>query len=141
VVVTPPAAPAAGAHWLRAELSHGVYDAARLLVGVDGPEALTAALAPAELSLRRGEATTLTLSLGTDAVGEVLVDVHLIGPWHTWELLPAARRTVAVRGEATVEFPVRVPADHPAGQWWVLARLAHAGELHYTPPVPVTVRP
>ncbi|MFG2044719.1 glycoside hydrolase family 38 C-terminal domain-containing protein [Dactylosporangium sp. NPDC048998] len=141
LLVTPPPEPEPGAHWLRASIPQGPYDVTRLLVGVSGPETVTAALAPAALRLRRGESASLTLRLGTDAVGEVLVDVHLIGPWHTWELLPVARRSLTLRGSSTVEFPVRVPAGHPPGQWWVLARLAHAGQLHYTEPVPVTVLP
>ncbi|WP_432838961.1 glycoside hydrolase family 38 C-terminal domain-containing protein [Dactylosporangium sp. CA-092794] len=141
VTVTPDGDPAPGVRWLRAEISHGAYDVTRLLAGVAGPESLTATLGPAALDLRRGDSAALTLTLVTDAAGEVLVDVHLIGPWHTWELLPAPRHTIALRGSSTVELPVRVPAWHPAGRWWVLARLAHAGQLHYTAAVPVLVRP
>ncbi|MGI5238024.1 NEW3 domain-containing protein [Dactylosporangium sp. CA-139066] len=141
VTVTPPADAAPGAHWLRATIPHGAYDVARLLVGVDRPETVTAALSPGELALRRGDTAALRLELSGDAPGEVLVDVHLIGPWHTWELLPAPARTVALHGSSTVEFPVRAPAWHPPGRWWVLARIAHAGQLHYTAPVPVTVLP
>ncbi|MFD0575270.1 glycoside hydrolase family 38 N-terminal domain-containing protein [Dactylosporangium darangshiense] len=140
VRVTPPQRPAPGAHWLRASISQGAYDVARLLAGAAGPETVTAELTPGELTLRPGDEAVLALALSSDAPGEVLVDVHLIGPWHTWELLASPRRTVALRGSSTVEFPVRVPDRHPAGRWWVLARLAHAGQLHYTAPVSVTVQ-
>nr|BFE55686.1 NEW3 domain-containing protein [Dactylosporangium thailandense] len=131
IAVTPPADPAPGPHRLRASLPSGVYDVARLPGGAD--EAVSGALSPPALRLRRGD--TAVLRLDTSAPD---AEVHLIGPWHTWELV----RTPAVHaGGSTVEFAVRVPEGHPPGTWWLLARIADAGALFYTEPVTVTVEP
>jgi hypothetical protein len=142
VTVHPPEPAARGVHWLRARLGDGVFDVARLLVGVDGPETVTATWSgPAALALRPGQDGELRLELTTDAAGPITVDVHLIGPWHTWDLFPVAgtRLELPAHGRSTLRLPVRVPDGHGPGRWWALCRIAHAGELHYTAPVTVEV--
>jgi len=142
VTVHPPASPARGVHWLRARLGNGVFDVARLLVGVDAPETVTATWHdPAALVLRPGQATELRLDLATDAAGPVTADVHLISPWHTWDLFPVpfAQVELPAHGGTTLRLPVRVPDGHEPGRWWALCRITHAGELHYTEPITVEV--
>ncbi|MFI5910887.1 glycoside hydrolase family 38 C-terminal domain-containing protein [Dactylosporangium sp. NPDC051541] len=126
-VVMPAPSPAPGEYRIRASLPSGVYDVARIPLGGGGEE-LTGALSPSALRLHRGESAVVRLE--TSAVG---AEIHLIGPWHTWELTPAVT--------AAGEFTVRVPDEHPPGTWWVLARIADAGRLHYTEPITVTVEP
>ncbi|WP_433207009.1 glycoside hydrolase family 38 C-terminal domain-containing protein [Dactylosporangium sp. CS-047395] len=131
VKVAPPPGVAAGEHRLRATLPNGVYDIARLLVGPDEPAPVAGTLAPGSLELRRGESAVVRVAGAPDDA-----EVHLIGPWPTWELTPVA----SVHGGAA-EFPVTVPEGHPPGTWWLLARIASAGRLHYTEPITVTVLP
>jgi hypothetical protein len=140
VVVTPPEGVADGVHWVLAQSGHGVYDLARLLVGTDVPETLEAVLGPA-LRLRAGDEAGLELTLRTDAATPITVQAHVISPWHTWELIATPALDLTLDGEASVEIPVRVPAGHRPGTWWVLVRLAHGGQLHYTAPVAIEVLP
>ncbi|GAA3240142.1 glycoside hydrolase family 38 C-terminal domain-containing protein [Dactylosporangium siamense] len=142
VVVRPPDRPGSGVHWLRARTERGVEDVARLLVGADGPEIVTAVWSdPSELVLRPGQETEIALNLATDAAGPISVEVQLISPWHTWDLFPAPAALVELPagGRSTLRLPVRVPAGHGPGRWWALCRIAHAGELHYTEPITVAV--
>ncbi|GAA1555555.1 NEW3 domain-containing protein [Dactylosporangium maewongense] len=142
VVIHPPLDIRQGVYWLRASTSHGVEDFVRLLVGVDGPETVTAAWSdPGPLRLRPGQSSQLELSLETDAAGPIVVDVQLISPWHTWDVFPAPSRRVDLSGRTTLRIPVTVPDGHDPGTWWALCKVAHAGELHYTAPVTVTVLP
>ncbi|WP_426505353.1 glycoside hydrolase family 38 C-terminal domain-containing protein [Dactylosporangium sp. McL0621] len=133
VSVAPPAGVSPGVYRLRASLPSGVYDVARLLVGADAPEPISGVLSPPALHLRRGDSAVIRLETSAPDA-----EVHLIGPWHTWELVAAP---AVLGGGSTVEFPVTVPAEHPPGTWWLLARIADAGELYYTEPITVTVAP
>ncbi|MET7419031.1 glycoside hydrolase family 38 C-terminal domain-containing protein [Dactylosporangium sp. NPDC005555] len=137
----PPASAAPGVYWLRARTDQGVEDVARLFVGTAAPEVVTATLSPGHLRLRPGQPAELVLDLETDAAGPVTVDVHLISPWHTWDLFPTAATRADLAGSTRVTFPVEVPAAHGPGTWWALCRIAHAGELHYTAPVVIEVLP
>jgi alpha-mannosidase len=142
VVVRPPRSPGRGVYWLLARTEAGVEDVARLLVGTDGPETVTATWGdPGDLVLRPGQAATLDLDLATDAAGPITVDVHLISPWHTWDLfpVPAQRVSLPAGGRTRLRLPVQVPDGHGPGRWWALCRITHAGELHYTAPVTVEV--
>jgi alpha-mannosidase len=140
-VSAPPASPA-GVYWLRARIPGVVEDVVRLLVGVDRPESVTAAPVP-PLRLRPGDVTAVELDLTTDAATPVTVDVQLIGPWHLWDVFPVADRRIELPagGSARCTVPVAVPAGHGAGTWWALFKLMHGGELHYTEPFAVEVRP
>ncbi|MET7403643.1 glycoside hydrolase family 38 C-terminal domain-containing protein [Dactylosporangium sp. NPDC005572] len=138
VVLTPPPDAAPGVHWVRARTDGLVEDVARLLVGAAGPETVTASWGPLE-QLRPGDESVLRLDLATDAAGPVEVDVRLVSPWGAWRLFPVVAARVAP--PYRLELPVRVPRDHEPGRWWVLAKLAHAGELHYTAPLTVEVLP
>ncbi|MEU4423529.1 glycoside hydrolase family 38 C-terminal domain-containing protein, partial [Actinoplanes sp. NPDC024001] len=144
VEVTP--SPVQGCHWITARLTHdgrSVDDIARVLVGTDTPETVTAALHDTRLRLRPGDSATLGLDLSSDAAGPILVHAQLISPWHTWELFPAVTDAITLQPGAKTEthFPVRVPPGHPTGTWWALVKLAYGGRLHYTAPVTVEVQP
>ncbi|GGM77488.1 glycoside hydrolase family 38 C-terminal domain-containing protein [Dactylosporangium sucinum] len=139
VVLVPPPGAARGVHWVRARTDGLVEDVARLLVDASGPESVTASWGCDALTLRAGEESVLRLGLGTDAAGPIEVDVRLVSPWPAWRLFPVAAARVAP--PARLELPVQVPHDHEPGRWWVLAKLAHAGELHYTAPLTVEVVP
>jgi alpha-mannosidase len=141
VVVTPADGAADGVYWVRAAISDAsfaVYDVARLLLGADEPESLEVTLEPS-LRLAPGEPGALTLRLRTDAATPIAVEAQVISPWHTWELIDDPAFTVELDGSAEVEIPVKVPVGHRAGSWWVLVRLAHAGQLHYSTPVKLEV--
>jgi alpha-mannosidase len=143
VVVTPPESAAGGVYWVRARISHGVEDVARLLIGsVDGmaaPETVEVDVSPAALRLRPGDEATLDLRLRTDAASPITVHAHVISPWHTWDLVESPALAVEVAGEQTVRIPVRVPAGQRPGRWWIVVRTAHAGQLYYTEPVELEV--
>ncbi|MEV0561812.1 glycoside hydrolase family 38 C-terminal domain-containing protein [Dactylosporangium sp. NPDC050588] len=142
VTIHPPLDFRQGVYWLRARTSHGVEDFVRLLAGVDKPETVTATWSdPGPLRLRPGQSSQLELSLDTDAAGPIVVDVELISPWHTWDVFPAPSHRVDLSGRTTLRIPVTVPDGHGPGTWWALCKVAHAGELHYTAPVTVTVLP
>jgi hypothetical protein len=146
VVVTPPDGAAEGVYWVRARIGSGgqtVEDVARLLVGVQGPETVKASTQAGPLRLRPGQASTIDLTLRSDAATAVSVQVHVVSPWHTWELFPDPNTGVEIpaRGRVEMRLPVRVPDNHRAGHWWALVKLAHAGQLHYTEPIEVEVLP
>lgn len=144
VDVLPSATP--GCHWIRARISddgRAVEDVARVLVGTDTPETVTAALRDPHLRLRPGAVGTVGLDLSSDAAGPIRVHLQLISPWHTWDLFPTVTAAVTLEPGAKSEhhFPVRVPPGHPAGTWWALVKIAHGGRLHYTAPLVVEVLP
>jgi alpha-mannosidase len=135
-----------GCHWIRAQVTHDgrtVEDIARILVGTDTPETVTAALRDTHLRLEPGTAGAVSLDLSSDAAGPILVHLQLISPWHTWDLFPTVTGAVTLEPGAKSEhhFPVRVPPGHPAGTWWALVKIAYGGRLHYTAPVTVEVLP
>ena len=144
VAVTPYATP--GCHWIHARLTHDgrtVEDIARVLVGTDSPETVTAALRDTHLRLGPGTDGAVALDLGSDAAGPIVADLQLISPWHTWDLFPEVTRALTLEpgAKTTTRFPVRVPPGHPAGTWWALVKIAYGGRLHYTTPVTVEVLP
>jgi hypothetical protein len=146
VVVTAPDGAPDGVYWVRARIESGgqtVEDVARLLVGVEGPEALQASVETGSLRLRPGQASTIDLTLHSDAATAVSVQAQLISPWHTWELFPGWNTGVEIpaRGQVRLRLPVRVPDNHRAGRWWALVKLAHAGQLHFTEAIEVEVLP
>jgi hypothetical protein len=144
VLLTPPEGVSPGVYWARARITQGkqtVEDVTRLLVGVEAPERVEATLSSTSVQLRPGGSADVELRLTSDAQTPITVAAHLIGPWHTWELLPTAEFAVEIpaRGEATVRLPVRVPEGYRPGTWWALLRLGYAGQLHYTEPVSIEV--
>ena len=146
IVVTAPDGVPQGVYWVRARIGSGgqsVEDVARLLVGVRAPETIQASVRTEPLRLRPGQAATIDLTLRSDAATAVPVQVQLISPWGTWELFPDVNTGVEVpaHGHAELRLPVRVPDGHRPGRWWALAKLAHAGQLHYAEPITVEVLP
>ncbi|MBO0837703.1 MAG: hypothetical protein J2P28_19630, partial [Actinobacteria bacterium] len=144
VRVTPPASLADGSWWIRAQATAGgqiIEDVTRIVVGTPSEPELSATLtAPGPLA--PGDATAVEVVLANHARTDVITSVQLISPWHTWDLLPAwhAQAQPPAGGHATVSLPVQVPISALPGTWWLLAKLATAGILHYTEPVPLVVR-
>jgi uncharacterized membrane protein len=146
VIVTAPDGAPDGVYWVRARIESGgqtVEDVARVLVGVQGPETVQASTRSGPLRLRPGQASTIDLTVRSDAATAIPVQVHVVSPWHTWELFPDPSTGVEIPagGQVYVRLPVRVPDNHRAGRWWALVKLAHAGQLHYTEPIEVEVLP
>jgi alpha-mannosidase len=144
VSVTGPPGVAAGVYWVRAQIDSGgqvVEDVARLSVGGAAPETITVSSSDEALRLRPGQSATIELELHSDAASAVTAQVHLVSPWHTWDLFPDANIGVEIPAASKVRLrlPVRVPPDHGPGRWWVLAKVAHAGLLQYTQPIDVEV--
>ena len=139
VVIEPPSPATPGVHWLRAHTEQGVEDFARLLVRTAAPETVTATWDTDALNLRPGESAIAVLDLTTDAASPIVVEVQLIGPWHTWDMFPAPSTRVYLTERERLEIPVEVPDGHGHGRWWALCRIAHAGELHYTAPITIEV--
>jgi hypothetical protein len=105
--------------------------------------ALTLTGAAGPIRLRPGQRWSIDLEVTSDAATPVVVEVHLVGPWHTWELLDRAAATVELpaRGRSRIGLPVRVPAGWRPGKWWALVSYAHAGKLGYTAPIEIEVLP
>jgi alpha-mannosidase len=146
VVVTAADAAPDGVYWVPVRIVSGgqtIQDVARLLVGVDGPETVEALVRTDPLRLRPGQSASINVDLRSDAATAVDVQAQLISPWHTWELFPEANTGVRIpaRDGVRLSFPVRVPHGHSPGRWWALVKLAHAGQVHYTVPIEVEVRP
>lgn len=146
VVVTPPHGVSAGTYWLCARMQDGeqvVEDVARLLVGQQRPETVTATPRTVSLRLRPGQTASIDLDLATDAATPIAVHAWLVSPWQTWEMFPTPIDVVEIpaRSSARLSFPVAVPPTARPGRWWALAKLAHAGQLQYAEPVEVEVLP
>ncbi|HEV2636397.1 MAG TPA: glycoside hydrolase family 38 C-terminal domain-containing protein [Actinocrinis sp.] len=144
VRVAPPVAVEPGVYWLRARTARDgteYEDVARLLVGTDQAETVTARVVGGSLSLRPGQCAELVVELENDAASDVPVQAQLVSPWHTWELFPEWNSGVEVpaRGRARLSFPVRVPHSVRAGRWWAVVKVAHGGRLYYTEVVSVEV--
>jgi len=142
--VTPPAQPEPGVHWLRARTTRDgtqYEDIARLLVGTDRPETVSARVLGGPIALRPGQSGQLVLELENDAASAVPVQAQLISPWHTWELFPEWNTGIEVPAHAgaRLTFPVTVPHSARPGHWWAVVKIAHGGRLHYTEVVPVEV--
>jgi alpha-mannosidase len=110
----------------------GEVDLGALVYLVDGP---------ADITLTAGDATRLTVTVGTHAAADLALEAHLISPWGTWEWSgPAAvGAVVPARGTVELGFDVAPPAWQKPGQWWALVRVGCAGRLVYSPAAKVTV--
>jgi hypothetical protein len=143
VTVVPSADLADGSWWIRVRAAAGaetVEDVTRVLVGsVTEPELSVDVTGPGPLE--PGASGSIDVRLSSSARSEISAQVQLISPWHTWELLPSwdTGALVAPGASATVSVPVQVPLGTEPGTWWVLAKVAAAGALHYTEPVSLVV--
>jgi hypothetical protein len=144
VVVTADDAARDGVYWVSGRIRAGgqtVQDVARLLVGVGAPETVQAVVRTELVRLRPGRNASIEVDLRSDAATDIAVQAQLISPWHTWELFPEANTGVRIPAgdQVRLSFPVRVPPGHRPGRWWALVKLAHAGQLHYSPAIVVEV--
>jgi len=144
VRVTPPGVIADGSWWIRAQATASgevIEDVTRVVAGdASGPELSATLTGPAPLA--PGEAGVVEIGLTNQARTPVTTHVQLISPWHTWDLLPSwqTRAELTAGAATTLSLPVQVPVTAQPGSWWLLAKLATAGMLHYTEPVPLVVR-
>jgi len=144
ITVTPAPGASPGSYWVRARIGSGgqlIEDVTRFLIGQLTTPELSAELLEPELVVAAGGETALTLRLISAARTEISVQAQLVGPWPTWGLTPRwqAGRQLAPGEQVELSFPVRVPLGAAAGEWWLLAKVAAAGDLHYTAPVRLVV--
>jgi alpha-mannosidase len=143
VRVSPPTQPQDGTAWLRVQAEVGeqtIEDVARVLVGTVPPELTVSVTGPQPLEA--GEHGAVEVDLISAANSGMSVQVQLISPWHTWELIPIwnSGAALAPGGRQTVSFPVEVPVGAASGTWWALVKVGAAGRLHYSEPVVLEVR-
>lgn len=150
IVLTIPAHAPAGLYPVRAQLRlisdvpswrQVVEDVTVLAVGTDDDELLHLRDGPTDIVLSAGQATRLTVTIGSRARADLALEAHLISPWGTWEWIgPAAVGAVLPAGGAVeLTFDVAPPRWQDPGQWWALVRVGCAGRLVYSPAVKVTV--
>ena len=143
VQVTAPGQVPDGSWWVRVQAGadgHLVEDVTRVLVGtVTDAELAVTVTGPGPLG--PGSEGAIEIALTSTARSELVAQVQLVSPWHTWELVPSwdTGATVAAGSTETVRLPVRVPPGTAPGRWWVLAKVAAAGGLYYSEPVELVV--
>lgn len=153
VEIAVPADAAPGLYPVRAELAatggaipaswhQTVEDVATISLGRHDDTLLRLVTDPEGVDVSAGETATLRVTVGTDAHADLTVEAHAISPWGTWEWLGPniIGGIVPARGTVELVFEVAPPAWAVPGRWWVLIRIACAGELVYAPAVPVVVR-
>nr|WP_137148026.1 NEW3 domain-containing protein [Mycolicibacterium sp. CR10] len=151
--VAVPEGAAPGLYPIRAELAatggaipaswhQTVEDVCVISLGSHDDQLLRLVAEPQAVEIAAGEKARLCVTVGTDAHADLAVEAHLISPWGTWEWLGPniIGEVVPSRGTVELKFDVAPPMWTEPGQWWALIRVACAGELLYTPAVPVTVR-
>lgn len=119
-----------------------VEDVAVVSLGQHDDTLLRLVTDPRAVDIAAGDTATLSVTVATDAYADLTVEAHVISPWGTWEWLAPniIGGIVPARGTVELVFDVAPPAWADPGQWWALIRVACAGELVYSPAVPVTVR-
>ena len=143
VRITPPDGLADGSWWVRAQAESGgqlLEDVVRVLAGpAREPELRVEVRGPQPL--RPGEHGRVEVTLSSAARSQLAARVQLIGPWHTWELLPEwdAGASLTPGGRQLLSLPVEVPPGTPPGAWWLVVKVAAAGLLHYSAPVELQV--
>lgn len=152
VELTMPAAAAPGLYPVRAELAatgaaipaawhQTVEDVCLVSLGRHDDQVLRIVAEPAPVTLAPGETAPLCVTVATDAHADLAAEAHLISPWGTWEWLSPniIGGVLPARGSVELRFDVSPPRWIPPGRWWALIRVACAGELVYTPAVPIEV--
>ncbi|CAA0130125.1 Mannosylglycerate hydrolase [Mycolicibacterium vanbaalenii] len=153
VEVSVPDGAAPGLYPVRAELAatgaaipaswhQTVEDVCVLSVGRHDDRVLRLVSEPRGVDVAAGDTAELSVTVGTDAYADLAVEAHLISPWGTWDWLNPniTGGVLPARGTVELVFDVAPPAWTEPGRWWALIRVACAGELVYTPAVPVVVR-
>ncbi|MDW5614476.1 NEW3 domain-containing protein [Mycolicibacterium sp. D5.8-2] len=153
VEVVVPTGAAPGLYPVRAELAatggaipaswhQTVEDVAVITVGHHDDTLLRLVDEPQGIDIAAGDTAQLRVTVGTDSYADLTVEAHLISPWGTWEWLGPniVGGVVPRRGTLALAFDVAPPVWAEPGRWWALVRVACAGELVYSPAVPVVVR-
>ncbi|MGE4363746.1 MAG: hypothetical protein AB7E41_16335, partial [Mycolicibacterium sp.] len=119
-----------------------VEDVAVITVGHHDDTLLRLVDEPQGIDIAAGDTAQLRVTVGTDSYADLTVEAHLISPWGTWEWLGPniVGGVVPRRGTLALAFDVAPPVWAEPGRWWALVRVACAGELVYSPAVPVVVR-
>lgn len=119
-----------------------VEDVCIVSVGEPATELLRLISGPEPVEVKAGDATRLSVTVGTDAHAPLAVEAHLISPWGTWEWMGPSAFGVELPAGGTMElaFDVAPPVWVEPGEWWALIRVAAAGRLIYSPAVKVIVR-
>jgi hypothetical protein len=155
LMLHPPRDAAPGLYPIRAQLAPSgddlppswrqiVEDVCVLTVpGRDTERLLRLVREPRPVSLRPGQAGQVSVVVATDGHGDLAAEAHLISPWGTWEWTgPAATGAlIPARGQVEIAFDLMPPPWAEPGQWWALVRVAAAGELLYSPTVPIRIKP
>lgn len=154
VEVRVPADVAPGHYPVRAELAlaggeipaswhQTVEDVAVISIGEQDDPLVHWVAEPRAVQVAAGEVAPLGVVVGSAAHADLTVEAHLISPWGTWEWLRPniLGGALPAQGSLPLDFEVAPPAGTPPGRWWALIRVACAGELLYSPSVPVVVRP
>jgi uncharacterized membrane protein len=148
VRVESPADAAPGDHLVAVSVEHGGQVVRDLVVvtvpgPVAGSGALEVHLDTLSIALRPGERTSVRVELASSYRSPVDTTLQLLGPVDTWPLVPRWREAVRLDGDdrRVVELPVVAPAGTAPGEWWLLARLAGAGQVAYSASIPVRVDP
>jgi len=149
VQVVPARDAVAGDHLVGVSIEH----AGRLVrdlvtVSVPGPVAAEPGALDVELdtpavALRPGGRARVRVVVTNRYRSPADATLQLLGPVDTWPFTPEWTVPVRLAGDERriVELPVAVPPDAEPGSWWVLARLAGAGQVAYSDSVRLTVDP
>nr|ABP47570.1 glycoside hydrolase, family 38 [Mycolicibacterium gilvum PYR-GCK] len=119
-----------------------VEDVAVISVGGHADPLLHWVAEPQAVHVDAGQVASLGVTVGSAAHADLTVEAHLISPWGTWEWLRPniVGGALPARGGLALHFEVAPPVGTAPGRWWALIRVACAGELLYSPAVPVVVR-
>ncbi|HEY1839890.1 MAG TPA: NEW3 domain-containing protein [Mycobacterium sp.] len=120
-----------------------VEDVCLVTVGdVDDSPVMYLVDGPADVEVAVGDSAKLTVTVGSEACGDLAIEAHLVSPWGTWEWIgPATQGAVLpAGGTAELSFDVAPQAWVKPGRWWALVRVGCAGNLVYSQAVNVKVR-
>lgn len=121
-----------------------IYDASgEALSTVELNSAVSSTWQSQEVELVAGSSEDIGLTVRLDLKGDIRVhaDVEFLTPWGTWSWLVASVAGPIRSGTAT-PFSTRVvvPLDAVAGEYWVIARVAFAGTVHYSSILRMAIR-
>jgi alpha-mannosidase len=147
VVPAPDAVP--GDHLVAVSIEHAgqvVRDLAAVTVPgpvAAEPGALGVELDTTAVALRPGGRTKVRVVVTNRYRTAADATLQLLGPVDTWPFVPEWTVPLRLDGDdrRTVELPVQVPVGTPPGSWWLLARLAGAGQVAYSGSIRFTVNP
>ena len=147
VRVVPAGDAAAGDHLVAVSIEDGGRVVRDLVtVSVPGPVpaepgALDVELDTPSVTLRPGGRARVRVAVGNRYRSAADATLQLLGPVDTWPFVPEWTVPVRVAGDERliVEMAVVVPPDAEPGSWWLLARLAGAGQVAYSDSVRLTV--